>query len=65
MPIFEGMLLQIPIFHFSGALAMIHLSCQIILLVSGSLAQLIKANDLACFALTGSHWQYVHVIGIC
>ncbi len=34
MPVFEGMLLQIPFFYFSGALAMIQLPCQIIPLLS-------------------------------
>ncbi len=65
MPVFEGVLLQIPIFHFSGALAMIHLPYQIIPLLSVSPPQHIQAIDLLCFALTGSHWQCVHDIGIC
>ncbi len=64
-PVFQGMLLQIPIFLFSGALAMIHLPCQIIPLLSVSLPQHIQAIDLLYFALTGSHWQCVHDKGIC
>jgi hypothetical protein len=55
MPVFEGMLLQIPIVLFSGALAMIHLPCQIIPLLSVSPPQHIQSIDLLCFALTGSH----------
>ncbi len=65
MPVFEGVLLKIPIFHFSGAHAMIHLPCQIVHLLSVSLPQHIQAIDLLCFALTGSHWQCVHDMGVC
>ncbi len=65
IPVFEGILLKIPIFFFSGELAMIHRPCQIIPLLSVSLPQHIQAIDLLCSALTGSHWQRVHDIGIC
>ncbi len=65
MPVFKGVQLQFPIFYCPGALAMIHLSCQIVPLLSLSPPQHIQAIDLLYFALTGSHWQCVHDIGIC
>ena len=51
------MLLHFHIFYCSGALAMTHLSCRIIPLLSVSLPWHIQAIDLLCFALTGSHWK--------
>ncbi len=57
MPVFEGVLLHLPLFYCSGALAMTHLSCCSIPLLSVSPQQHIQVIDLLCFALTGSHWK--------
>ncbi len=57
IPVFEGVLLLFHIFFCSGALAMTHLSCQIIPLLSVSPPRHIQAIDLLWIALTGSHWQ--------
>ena len=49
--------LQFPIFYCSGALAMIHLSCRTIPLLSVSQPQYICAINLLSLTLTGSHRQ--------
>ena len=56
-PVFEGLMLEIPIFYCSGALAMIHLSCRTIPLLSVSQPRYIWATDLLSLTLTGSHRQ--------
>ncbi len=55
-PVSEGLMLQILIFYCSGALAMIHLSCRTIPLLSVSQPRYIWA-DLLSLTLTGSHRQ--------
>ncbi len=57
MPVFEGVLLHFHFFYCSGALAMTHLSCCNVPLLSVNPPQHIQAIDLLWFALTGSHWQ--------
>ena len=56
-PVFYGLMLQFLIFYCSGALAMIHLSCRTIPLLSVSQPRYIWAIDLLSLTLTGSHRQ--------
>ena len=56
-PVFYGLMLQFLIFYCSGALAMIHLSCRTIPLLSVSQPRYIWAIDLLSLTLIGSHRQ--------
>ena len=56
-PVSEGLMLQFLIFYCSGALAMIHLSCRTIPLLSVSQPRYIWAIDLLSLTLIGSHRQ--------
>ena len=55
-PVFDGLMLQFLIFYCSGALAMIHLSCRTIPLLSVSQPRYIWAIDLS-LTLIDSHRQ--------